>query len=107
MQKLESLRAGRATSASCATCWSGPCSRSAATRSATKTSSFDTAAARCRRPAGGLPADEWEIRPLDEVIANYVNAAVEATGGNVRKAARQLQISPSTLYARLKDTGKE
>jgi DNA-binding NtrC family response regulator len=51
----------------------------------------------------GLPAEEWEIRPLDDVIAEYVSAAVEATGGNVRKAARQLSISPSTLYARLKD----
>ena len=50
----------------------------------------------------GLPADEWEIQPLDEVIANYVTASVEAAGGNVRKAARQLKISPSTLYARLK-----
>jgi transcriptional regulator of acetoin/glycerol metabolism len=36
------------------------------------------------------------------VIANYVSAAVEATGGNIRKAARQLKISPSTLYARMK-----
>ncbi|HEX2122904.1 MAG TPA: sigma-54 dependent transcriptional regulator [Thermoanaerobaculia bacterium] len=63
--------------------------------------SADTAAI---HPAGaGLPAEEWEIRPLDDVIAEYVAAAVEATGGNVRKAARQLSISPSTLYARLKD----
>ena len=52
---------------------------------------------------GGLPNEEWEIQPLDDVIANYVSASVEATGGNIRKAARQLQISPSTLYARLKD----
>jgi two-component system response regulator AtoC len=51
----------------------------------------------------GMPAEEWEIRPLDDVIADYVAASVEAAGGNVRKAARQLQISPSTLYARLKD----
>ncbi len=51
----------------------------------------------------GLPADEWEIQPLDDVIAKYVTASVEAAGGNVRKAARQLKISPSTLYARLKD----
>jgi DNA-binding NtrC family response regulator len=56
---------------------------------------------------GGLPNEEWEIQPLDEVIASYVSAAVEATGGNIRKAARQLQISPSTLYARLKDAPKE
>jgi DNA-binding NtrC family response regulator len=53
---------------------------------------------------GGLPTEEWEIRPLDDVIASYVAASVEATGGNIRKAARQLQISPSTLYARLRDS---
>ena len=52
-----------------------------------------------------LPSAEWEIRPLDAVVADYVTAAVDAAGGNIRKAARQLKISPSTLYARLK--GKE
>ena len=51
---------------------------------------------------GGLPTEEWEIQPLDSMIAQYVAASVKATGGNVRKAARSLQISPSTLYARLK-----
>jgi DNA-binding NtrC family response regulator len=51
---------------------------------------------------GGMPKEEWEIRPLDEVVADYVTASVSATNGNVRKAARQLQISPSTLYARMK-----
>jgi DNA-binding NtrC family response regulator len=53
--------------------------------------------------SGTLPSEEWDIQPLDRVIAAYVAASVEAAGGNVRKAARQLQISPSTLYARLKD----
>ena len=43
-----------------------------------------------------------EIRALDDVITDYVTASVTAAGGNVRKAARQLQISPSTLYARMK-----
>ncbi|HEX8618361.1 MAG TPA: sigma-54 dependent transcriptional regulator [Thermoanaerobaculia bacterium] len=61
-----------------------------------------TAAVAAAASGSGLPTGEWEIRPLDEVITRYVAAAVEATGGNVRKAARQLQISPSTLYARLK-----
>ena len=55
---------------------------------------------------GGLPAEEWQIQPLDEMIASYVAASVEATGGNIRKAARQLKISPSTLYARLKTAPK-
>jgi transcriptional regulator of acetoin/glycerol metabolism len=31
-----------------------------------------------------------------------VPASVKATDGNMHEAARQLQISPSTLYARLK-----
>src|SRR5207245_3893666 len=53
--------------------------------------------------ATGLPTAEWDIRPLDDMIADYVAAAVSAADGNIRKAARQLRISPSTLYARLKD----
>ena len=53
--------------------------------------------------SGALPAEEWEIQPLDKVLTSYVGASVKAAGGNVRKAARLLQISPSTLYARLKD----
>jgi two-component system, NtrC family, response regulator AtoC len=52
--------------------------------------------------SSGLPTAEWEILPLDDMVARYVGAAVEATGGNIRKAARHLQISPSTLYAKLK-----
>ena len=51
---------------------------------------------------GGEPVEEWEIRPLDAVIESYLAAAVKATGGNVRKAARLLEISPSTIYAKVK-----
>ncbi len=54
------------------------------------------------KATGGLPTADWEIRPLDDVIADYVNASVNAAEGNVRKASRQLQISPSTLYARMR-----
>jgi DNA-binding NtrC family response regulator len=53
--------------------------------------------------SGTMPLNEWEIRPLDDVIADYVASAVKAADGNIRKAARQLEISPSTLYARLKE----
>jgi len=56
---------------------------------------------------GGLPAEEWDIQPLDKIVASYVAASVKAAGGNIRKAARQLQISPSTLYSKLKDTSSE
>jgi DNA-binding NtrC family response regulator len=52
--------------------------------------------------SGNLPSEEWEIQPLEDVIAGYVSAAVKATGGNMRSAARRLKISPSTLYAKLK-----
>jgi DNA-binding NtrC family response regulator len=52
---------------------------------------------------GLLPEQDWEVQPLDKMINEYVAAAVEASGGNMRKAARLLAISPSTLYARLKD----
>jgi DNA-binding NtrC family response regulator len=52
-----------------------------------------------------LPAEEWQIRPVDEMVNRYVVASVNATGGNIRKAARLLQISPSTLYGRLRDAG--
>jgi DNA-binding NtrC family response regulator len=51
-----------------------------------------------------FPKREWEVRPLEEITAAYVRAAVDAVGGNIRKAARILQISPSTLYAKLRDT---
>jgi len=54
------------------------------------------------KTSGGMPTADWEIRALDDVVADYVTASVAAAGGNVRKAARQLQISPSTLYARMK-----
>jgi two-component system, NtrC family, response regulator HydG len=55
---------------------------------------------------GGSPAPttESEIQPLEEIVSSYVRAAVDAAGGNVRKAARLLEISPSTLYARLRKT---
>jgi DNA-binding NtrC family response regulator len=63
---------------------------------------LDASAAPLPAANGGLPSEEWEIQPLEEVISSYVAAAVEAAGGNMRKAARQLKISPSTLYARMK-----
>ncbi|MGA7617134.1 MAG: sigma-54 dependent transcriptional regulator [Thermoanaerobaculia bacterium] len=52
------------------------------------------------------PKVDWEIRPLDEVVADYIRQAVEAAGGNMRAAARLLDISPSTLYSKLKSEPK-
>ena len=54
--------------------------------------------------SGVLPTKEWEIEALDDVMTQYVAAAVKAAGGNVRAAARRLKISPSTLYSRLPRT---
>jgi DNA-binding NtrC family response regulator len=53
------------------------------------------------------PTQEWEVRPLDDITADYVRAAVKAVGGNMRKASRLLQISPSTLYAKLREGSSE
>lgn len=55
-------------------------------------------------PGSALPQREWEVRPLEDITTAYVRAAVEAVGGNMRKASRMLQISPSTLYAKLRET---
>jgi DNA-binding NtrC family response regulator len=51
-----------------------------------------------------LPKREWEVQPLEQITVAYIRAAVGAVGGNMRKAARILQISPSTLYAKLRQT---
>ncbi len=55
----------------------------------------------------GVPVHEWQIEPLEKMITEYVRGAVEAAGGNVRNAARRLGISPTTLYARLKERPTE
>jgi transcriptional regulator of acetoin/glycerol metabolism len=38
-----------------------------------------------------------------DVAVEYMRATVAAVDGNMRKAARLLDISPSTLYLKLKD----
>jgi DNA-binding NtrC family response regulator len=51
------------------------------------------------------PMEKWDIQPLDQVVAEYIKKAVGAVDGNMREASRRLEISPSTLYARLKKSG--
>jgi two-component system repressor protein LuxO len=46
-----------------------------------------------------------EIMPLEEVIKTTVLQAIEACGGSVPKAAKALDVSPSTLYRRLAGWG--
>ena len=48
-----------------------------------------------------------EPRPLEEVIGDYIRSAVDGADGNVREAARRLKVSPSTIYARLKQATKQ
>ena len=62
---------------------------------------IELAGAAAPKSGGMFPTEEWEIEPLDDVMQKYVAAAVKAADGNIRKAARQLKISPSTLYSRL------
>jgi DNA-binding NtrC family response regulator len=51
------------------------------------------------------PLREAEVQPLERITEDYIRRAVEASRGNMRKAARLLQVAPSTLYARLKKPG--
>lgn len=43
------------------------------------------------------------ILPLDDVINQAIREAIEYSGGNVVDAARQLGVSASTLYRKIKD----
>jgi DNA-binding NtrC family response regulator len=58
------------------------------------------------KPESDHTMEEWEIQPLDKMTQGYVRSAVAAVGGNIRKAARLLEVSPSTIYARLKEEGE-
>ncbi len=53
-----------------------------------------------------LPAgDGSALRPLHEVEREHIERVVAATGGNLRRAARVLGISRTTLYAKLSKYG--
>jgi transcriptional regulator with PAS, ATPase and Fis domain len=45
------------------------------------------------------------VRPLDDIEKDYILAALRANGGNQALTASQLQISPATMYRRLKSFG--
>ena len=42
------------------------------------------------------------IRPIDEIERDAIERAIELCGGDVRKAAVFLGISPATVYRKLK-----
>jgi len=57
-----------------------------------------------RPESDSVPASTTSVRslqPLREVITAYSRAAVDAHQGNLRAAARALQVSPTTLYRHL------
>lgn len=51
-------------------------------------------------PASASTAFE-NIRPLDQVIRDTIESAVDICGGSIPRAAAALQVSPSTLYRRI------
>ncbi|MBW1713513.1 MAG: helix-turn-helix domain-containing protein, partial [Deltaproteobacteria bacterium] len=49
-----------------------------------------------------VPREDHSVR---KGLKRMIQAALEDSGGNVSQAARQLQISRSTLYRKIKDFG--
>jgi two-component system repressor protein LuxO len=52
-------------------------------------------------PASGPWATFETIRPLEQVIRETIESAVDVCGGSIPRAAAALQVSPSTLYRRI------
>mgnify|MGYP001351738540 CR=1 FL=1 len=57
--------------------------------------------------AGQQPArqDVWEGMTLEQIERMAVHAAIERSDGNITKAAKTLDVSPSTLYRKLEKWG--
>jgi len=53
--------------------------------------------------AGPSPSSAVRLRPLRQVERDYINEALRACDNNVPKAAALLDISPSTIYRRLRE----
>ena len=49
--------------------------------------------------------DIWEGMTLDQIERMAIHAAIERCGGNITKAAKALDVSPSTLYRKLEKWG--
>jgi two-component system repressor protein LuxO len=56
-------------------------------------------------PCTDIAPDPEAIRPLDEIVADYIGLAIRQFGGSIPKAAAALGVSPSTIYRRT-DLGK-
>jgi two-component system repressor protein LuxO len=60
--------------------------------------------------AAGLETEEQALRPLktlEEFERDYIEMVVFICQGNIPKAAKILDISPSTLYRKFADWNKE
>lgn len=53
--------------------------------------------------APALPASADDIEPLAQSERRIIEHAISLMGGKVRKAAKRLQVNPSTLYRKLKE----
>ncbi len=54
-----------------------------------------------------LPRTEDDIRPLKDVERAFIEAAIDACGGNIPRAAARLGISASTIYRKRLDWGDD
>jgi two-component system, repressor protein LuxO len=52
-------------------------------------------------PVGATPLDGLVGRPLAEVERAFIEATIEHCGGSIPRAARMLDLSPSTIYRKL------
>ena len=52
-------------------------------------------------PSGGA----YEVLPLEEEERRIIANALQATGGNVRDAARRLKIGRATIYRKIERFG--
>ena len=86
---------GPATSASCATCWSGGCSPRSRT-----TSPGDTWGSRAPPPG----TSDLSLT-LSQVEQRHIERVLQSEGGHVERAAKRLDVPRSTLYQRIKALG--
>lgn len=54
-------------------------------------------------PSNGVNTNNSDIKPLWIVEKDYIEHSIEHCDGNVAKAAAMLEVSPSTLYRKMKD----
>ena len=53
------------------------------------------------KPRAAEPAAESEIKPLWLVEKEAIQNAIEASDGNINRAASLLEVAPSTIYRKM------